>query len=266
MSNTLGWTGWTTDLSAVEIGLGAGTGGSLTDLPLPMFTAASVTDSNMRNSKTSSPAEQIMLTDVAATAPIMITDEIRADLDQVFMERVHPVLPFTHFRRYHAWADQKNPGAARACLRSAMRAMAAAMSASSSRFCDQLYAETYTLLQAFPVRRKDDIAIEYIQAWLLMGHFELLRVGEHQAMITASRCCRLALMARLLHIDEHDAGTSYSGENITSTFSDAEERRRTFWVSFCLDRLLCSRNDYPLSLQENMASSLITTQLTDLLF
>lgn len=34
------------------------------------------------------------------------------------------------------------------------------------------------------------------------------------------------------------------------SFSALEERRRTFWVAFCLDRFLCSRNEYPLTLQE----------------
>jgi hypothetical protein len=70
-----------------------------------------------------------------------MTEYERADLDQVFFDRVHPVLPLIYRRRCHRWIDQPLPGTARACLRSAMRTIAAAMSAPGARFCDQLYAE-----------------------------------------------------------------------------------------------------------------------------
>ena len=102
-------------------------------------------------------------------------DIMRADLDQVFFDRVHPVLPIIYYRRYFSWADKEHPGATQLCLRSAMRAMAAAMSAPGRRFCDQLYTETCDLLQAHNIDSKADISVEYVQAWLLLAHYELLR-------------------------------------------------------------------------------------------
>lgn len=250
LNDSLGWVDWTTDLSAVGVGLGPGMEGSLANLP---FLESEYSDSSptMKETKTSPSSEHMMLGDVVVATTAVITDDIRADLDQKFIERVHPILPFIYWKRFLSWADQKNPVPARACLRSAMQTMAAAMSASSTRFCDQLYAETCALLQAFTTRCKEDIAIEYIQAWLLVGHFELLRVDEHHAMLAASRCCRLVLMARLFQID-HDAAPDSGGT--TYSFSDVEERKRTFCVAFCLDRLLCSRNEYPLTFQEEMVS------------
>ena len=194
-----------------------------------------------------------------------ITDLMRADLDQVYFDRVHPVLPIIYHRRYFSWADKEHPGATRTCLRSAMRAMAAAMSAPGRRFCDQLYAETCNLLEAHKIGSKADISIEYVQAWLLLAHYELLRVGEYQAMLTAGRCLRLVLMARLSDIDSPKAdGVEYpqaspvlmNRENVCGdTFSIVEEQRRVFWLSFCLDRSLCLRNEYPLTLQEDMVST-----------
>ena len=198
-----------------------------------------------------------------------MTDHMRADLDQVFFDRVYPVLPIIYHRRYYSWADQEHPGATRACLRSAMRTIAAAMSAPGRRFCDQLYVETYRLLQAQKVGSKDKIVLEYLQAWLLMGYYELLRVGEYQAMLTAGRCFRLVLMARLSDIDS----TGPDGVNLQQvspvstrnedafgeSFSVVEEQRRVFWLAFCMDRFLCSRNEYPLTLQEEMASNLLKT-------
>ena len=194
-----------------------------------------------------------------------MTDMMRADLDQVFFDRVHPIIPIIYHRRYFSWADQEHPEATRACLRSAMRAMAAAMSAPGRRFCDQLYTETCDLLEAYKIDSKADISVEYVQAWLLLAHYELLRVGEYQAMLTAGRCLRLVLMARLSDIDSSGPDgvnrpqaspvlidcESVRGDN----FSILEEQRRVFWVSFCLDRCLCLRNEYPLTLQEDMVSA-----------
>lgn len=126
-----------------------------------------------------------------------------------------------------------------------------------------LDAETCQFLQAHPVGLKTPIALEYIQAWLLVGHYELLRVGEHQAMLTAGRCFRLVLMARLSDIDAPNSAevNLQSSDKITSddvlveSFAVVEEQRRTFWLTFCLARFLCSRNEYPLTLYEEMASS-----------
>ena len=194
-----------------------------------------------------------------------MTDMIRADLDQVYFDRVHPVLPIIYHRSYFSWADKEHPGATRACLRSAMRAMAAAMSAPGRRFCDQLYTETCDLLEAHKIDSKADITVEYVQAWLLLAHYELLRVGEYRAMLTAGRCLRLVLMARLSDIDSPgpdgiDCPQAFpvliNRETVRGdTFSIVEEQRRVFWVSFCLDRSLCLRNEYPLTLQEDMVSA-----------
>jgi hypothetical protein len=255
----IGWTDWTT-----TAGLGS-------DLGLGGLDMVGRDEDIMETGRTT-PAEPAMA---------ILTDHVRADLDQVFFDRVHPVLPIVYRRGYFSWADQINPGPARACLRSAIRTIAAAMSAPCFRFCDQLYAETRGLLERYTVGSTNEIALEYVQAWLLLAHYELLRVGEHQALLTAARAFRLVLMARLYNIDLPDP------ENMTppplahqqqaspveslascepadmvglgreASFSAIEERRRTFWLGFQLDRLLCARNDYPLTMYEDMASSRI---------
>lgn len=203
------------------------------------------------------------ITPPAENKEMIMTDIMRADLDQVFFERVYPVIPIIYHRRYFSWADKEYPGANRACLRSAMRVMAAAMSAPGRQFCDQLYTETRDLLEAQRIESKADISVEYVQAWLLLAHYELLRVGEYQAMLTAGRCLRLVLMARLSDIDASGADGGDASPVLINrdsvrgdTFSIVEEQRRVFWVSFCLDRSLCLRNEYPLTLQEDMVSCL----------
>jgi hypothetical protein len=129
-----------------------------------------------------------------------------------------------------------------------MRTLAAAMSAAYRSHDGVLYAETCRLLEESKPTAHDNVQIDYIQAWLLVAHYECLRVGEAQAMLTASRAFRLVQMARLHEVDEGDRATSDVWESI----AEIEERRRTFWVAYTLDCFLCWRNVWPLTLYEDM--------------
>jgi Fungal specific transcription factor domain len=178
---------------------------------------------------------------------------------------VHLVCPVIHQRRYFAWAGQESLPPTRACLRSAMRTMAAAVSPRYRRLGDVLYAETRRLLEthvekptsevAARVMASDKIPLEQIQAWLLLAHYESLRMEERQAMLTAGRAFRLVQMARLYDVDTPDNVPPVTAEpELDESFVDAEEKRRTFWLAYSFDRFLCWRNEWPLTLQEEMAS------------
>ncbi|KAJ6073372.1 hypothetical protein N7467_011457 [Penicillium canescens] len=214
-----------------------------------------------------------------------VTNLVLADLDQLYFDRLHDVLPMIHRRRYFSWADQEKPSPARTCLRSAMHTVAAAMSAQYHSLGDALYQETCQLLESQCMRTLsgcgssdmslfastnnnpgprpsiagDKIPIELIQSWLLLAYYDVVRSGEHQAMVTAGRAFRLVQLARLYDVDEssgvedmpsNPAGSDgdHSDQNIR--YIIAEEKRRTFWLAFSFDRFLCSRNEWPLTLQE----------------
>lgn len=88
-----------------------------------------------------------------------------------------------HKRRYLAWAGDENPSPARACLRAALRTVAAAMSASFRSLADALYATARRMLETQDVYgetglpwvtrvrgQQEPIEHERIQAWLLLAH------------------------------------------------------------------------------------------------
>ncbi|KAJ5730547.1 Asperfuranone cluster transcription factor afoA [Penicillium malachiteum] len=202
--------------------------------------------------------------------------------DPIWAELVHAICPIIHRRRYFALVIQNNHTPAQSCLRLAMQTLAAAMSAHWCHLSEQLYSETRSLLEAqsqIQTNPRDKVPLEQIQTWLLLSHYELLRVGIHQAMLTAGRAFRLVQMARLSYIDTpggdlqvsnlvsslpSSASSSSSLSSFTfppslsaslgiessESFVDAEERRRTFWLAFSFDRFLCLQNDWPLTLQE----------------
>ncbi|KAL4978407.1 fungal-specific transcription factor domain-containing protein [Aspergillus desertorum] len=205
-----------------------------------------------------------------SSSKVRLTDLIRAELDQLYFDRVHAFCPIIHRRRYFAVVGQDSHTPAQACLQSAMRTLAAAMSA-HCELGERLYAETKALLETHsqtPATPRDKIPLEHIQAWLLLSHYELLRIGVHQAMLTAGRAFRLVQMARLSELDagaerqlspvSPSASSSLSvssGAENAESFVDAEESRRTFWLAFCFDRLLCLQNEWPLTLQEEMIAT-----------
>lgn len=169
-----------------------------------------------------------------------------------------------HQQRYFAWAGQENPSPARACLRSAMHTLAASMSAPYRSCVNVLYAESRYLLEesrrasdaidSHSLAPRDKIQIEYVQAWLLLAHYESLRVNEWQAMITAGYAFRLVQMTRLHELDklQTTGAPPMAGFEPNESFAETEERRRTFWVAYTLDYFLCWRSEWPLTLYEDM--------------
>ncbi|KAL5355963.1 fungal-specific transcription factor domain-containing protein [Aspergillus floccosus] len=237
---------------------------SNSSLILPELTGSTLTDPLSLDSLNGSPP-----TMADSTSKMKMTDLVRAELDQIYFDRVHAFCPIIHRRRYFASLAQDNHTPAQLCLQSAMRALAAAMSAHSSHLSEQYYSETRSLLDTHsqtPATPRDKIPLEHIQAWLLLSHYELLRIGVHQAMLTAGRAFRLVQMARLCEIDAPGGDLQLSpvassspslstSPDSSESFVDAEEGRRTFWLAFCLDRLLCLQNEWPLTLQEEMVST-----------
>ncbi|KAK8077084.1 fungal-specific transcription factor domain-containing protein [Apiospora saccharicola] len=195
-----------------------------------------------------------------------VTDLIRADLssnrDDLYFERVHKICPMVHQQRYFSWASQENPSRARVCLRSSMRTLAAAMSAPYQGFVDVLYSESRHLLDEYrrasgaagSLDRREKVEIEYAQAWLLLAHYESLRADEWQTMLTAGTAFRLVQMTRLHETDI--ASPAPSTTTTASTFAEMEEMRRTFWVAYTLDHFLCWQHKWPLTLYEDMASTI----------
>ncbi|KAF2793021.1 hypothetical protein K505DRAFT_375619 [Melanomma pulvis-pyrius CBS 109.77] len=180
-----------------------------------------------------------------------LSELMEADLDELYFDRVHPVSPNIHRRKYFAWARQKRRSASQMALQYAMRAVAAAVSAQYRPLSGILCAESRRVLEQMDINGTgncSDTRIEQIQAWLLVAHWELLCSHEHQAMLTAGRAIRMVQMARLHDVDiNFFPSSSLSGEEF---FVKTEEQRRTFWLAYCFDRFCLMHIECPPSLQE----------------
>ncbi|PTB62994.1 hypothetical protein BBK36DRAFT_1128347 [Trichoderma citrinoviride] len=208
--------------------------------------------------------------------------------------RVHPFAPMVHKRRYYAWASDANVSPARTALRSAMRTIASAMSPQFCDIGQVMYASTRRMLETQdacpdtglpwmtrlkPPHEQPKIDHERIQAWLLLAYYDVLRRSEHQAFITARRAFRLLRLSGLCEMDV-DACSGGQGHVATCTppaetswnmqmcpsegqmdevglqqdWVSVEEKRRTIWSAFLLDRLSTMVNDQPTMLMEEMVT------------
>ena len=139
------------------------------------------------------------------------------------------------------------------CLQYAMWTLAMALSSQFESSREPLYHETRQMLEALDMAEDDmqPVRIEQVQAWLLVAYYEFARSSFRRASISAGRAFRLVQLARLHEVDSPE--NSVEGEDPVLT----EEKRRTFWVAYCLDRLICLRNRCPLTLAEEAVSRLL---------
>jgi hypothetical protein len=144
-----------------------------------------------------------------------------------------------------------------------MWTLAAALSAQSQSILPSLYRDTRQMLEAIDSKdtKLDCIEIEQAQAWILLATYELMRTTYRRGWMSAGYAFRLVQLMRLYEID---GPTNSIGNNVLSTSGQTdwigmEEKRRTFWIAYTLDRFICLRNDWPLTLSEQVVSRFIVS-------
>ncbi|KAF3390939.1 Asperfuranone cluster transcription factor afoA [Talaromyces pinophilus] len=185
------------------------------------------------------------------TAGSRIPEWMRAELDQTYFDRIHPIAPMLHQRRYFSWARVPGQSMSRTCLQYTMWILAASCSRQFQSICDMLYNETRQMLEVLDTRDSDidGLEIEQVQAWILLVLYEVTRSHSRRGWISAGRAFRLVQLMRLFEIDGTGGILSPS---TTEDWVTLEERRRTFWMAYLLDRFISVQNGLPLTLNEQV--------------
>ncbi|KAI9148710.1 Salicylate synthase [Paramyrothecium foliicola] len=205
----------------------------------------------------------------------VMSEMTKADLDAIYLERVHVFVPMIHKRNFFAWANHDNLPPARACLRFAAWTLSAALSAQFRSLGEKLYAHTKQLLFMMDGDNHDlfwttgELHLEQIQAWLLIAYYEFVCIDYQQAHVTATRIFKLVQRAHLHMVDVFSESDTSDlllkkialPETPVSADPDdtrvlAEEKRRTFWVSYCFDRLINAHDSMFFTLHEELAGLL----------
>ena len=105
------------------------------------------------------------------------------------------------------------------------------------------------------------MSIETLQASILIAMYEFKRMFFARAWINLGRAVRMALMMGLHRMDQTDSRENgvrsrRSSKSEDRDWIDTEEKRRTFWSAFTLDRFSNIGTDWPMMIDEKEVSLL----------
>ncbi|PYH98410.1 fungal-specific transcription factor domain protein [Aspergillus ellipticus CBS 707.79] len=183
-----------------------------------------------------------------------VSESVLEDLDQVFFERVQPLVPILQRNRYFTWAREPHATASRRALQQALRTLAAGVSTQPPEIRTGLYRATRQTLDSLEV---DDplpasLEVEQIQAWILVAIYEFMQVSYPRGWMSAGRVFRLVQLIRLPDID----ASPVSLLDLDPGWVVAEEKRRTVWMAYIMDCALNLRHKGSLTLTEQALTRL----------
>lgn len=139
------------------------------------------------------------------------------------------------------------------CLQHALWTIATAFSSQFENIRDRLYITTRKMLDDLDsVEPYLDIRrVETTQAWILMVFYELMKSSYHCAWLSAGRAFRHCQISELYSVD---TAMKPCNAGIGTDPIIAEEKRRCFWLAYCLDRIISVLETTPLTLGEEVVS------------
>jgi Fungal specific transcription factor domain len=175
--------------------------------------------------------------------------------DQLYFERVHPLIPVLQRTRYFTWAKNPAKSDSRVCLQYAMWTLAASLSTHCQSIRDSLYAHTKRMLDLIESKdnEMDFFDIEQAQAWLLITIYQFMRTTYRKGWLSAGRLFRLIQLMRLYELDSPN---EIANQIIEPDWVELEEKRRTFWMAYTLDRFANIRKGWPITLTEQVLTRL----------
>ncbi|KAI0851728.1 fungal-specific transcription factor domain protein [Daldinia vernicosa] len=182
---------------------------------------------------------------------VFVSDLTKADLMQLYFDRVHPIAPIFNKSKTFGWInDASNISEPQQCLQYAMLTSATAFSSQFSGLQDAIYAKTRFMLDQLDLNCSDSpiCHIEHLQAWILITFYEFAKTNYRRGWLSAGRVFRLVQFLKLYELDgPRVLGTEGDDNAIT-----LEEKRRTFWVAYCLDRFVSLSEGSPMTLNEEV--------------
>ncbi|KAF2771761.1 hypothetical protein EJ03DRAFT_342143 [Teratosphaeria nubilosa] len=178
------------------------------------------------------------------------TKDVTTELDQGYFEKIHPSAPIIHLPRYYAAMNLAPHMRRPTCLRYAMWANVAAVMGKYEALQEHFYARARKYIQQDEMRGHGEsiITIAHVQTWTLLAMYEFKLMFFPRAWMSSGRACRLAQMMGLHRLD----GAGLDVKQCLpppKDWTEREERRRTFWMCFCVDRY-SSIGGWPMTIEE----------------
>lgn len=97
------------------------------------------------------------------------------------------------------------------------------------------------------------VTVAHCQCWILLAMFEFQHMYFPRAWASVGRAVRLAMMMGLNRLD----GVGLDVKQVIAPprdWTEREERRRTFWMAYCIDRYASMGTGWPLAVDERDVS------------
>ncbi|KAI0412773.1 fungal-specific transcription factor domain-containing protein [Xylaria grammica] len=166
--------------------------------------------------------------------------------DQLYFDRVDSCMPIVHQGRYSSWARQTTKTRQQLGLQYTLWTAAAAASAHYKGMGESPYYEARRLLRdpEEGLTNPASTEIEHVQAWLLLAIHELMFIDFRRGWISAGRAFRLIRLDWARYTD------GLSSDCAPAQWIETEQKRRTFWMAYCLDRFMSLRSGSPPTFSE----------------
>jgi hypothetical protein len=142
-----------------------------------------------------------------------------------------------------------------------MWTLAVSTSSQFQHIQDDLYSQTRLMIENLEIKflNADCMEIEQVQAWALLTIYEFMRVGYKRAWMSAGKCFRFAVLMKLHNVDGRDGVAAILLQSLS--FIEIEERRRTFWMAYTIDRIISLLDRLPMTFdQHTVRDSPVITQ------
>ncbi|KAF2030137.1 hypothetical protein EK21DRAFT_100705 [Setomelanomma holmii] len=177
--------------------------------------------------------------------------DVMDELYQIYFTKVHTSLPAIHRPRFFAALNLAPHMRPPVCLRYIMWTLAASATDKYEGLQEHFYqrARKYAQMDEMKGHGESTITLAHCQAWILTCTYEFKQMYFPRAWLSAGRAVRLAQMMQLHRLD----GAGLDVKQCLpppKDWTEREERRRTFWMSFCIDRYASIGTGWPMTIDE----------------
>ena len=104
------------------------------------------------------------------------------------------------------------------------------------------------------------VSLAHAQTWSLTAAYEFKMMYFPRAWMSVGRASRMVLMMGLNRVD----GVGLDVKQCLPPpidWTEREERRRTFWMAYCVDRYASIGTGWPMSIDERDVSTLLVVKI-----
>ncbi|KAF1831864.1 binuclear zinc transcription factor [Decorospora gaudefroyi] len=177
--------------------------------------------------------------------------DVMDDLYQIYFSKVHLTLPIIHRPRFLAALNLAPHVRPPICLRYIMWTLAASITDKYEALQEHFYQRSrkYAQMDEMKGHGESTITLAHCQSWIMTCTYEFKQMYFPRAWLSAGRAVRLAQMMQLHRLD----GAGLDVKQCLpppKDWTEREERRRTFWMAFCVDRYASIGTGWPMTIDE----------------